>query len=253
MTLDDLFQSELHRRGLAFSIEADTGRYVMESGGSRLLISIENLRKDFERDGDTGRVMRFVDAVLASRAPQQERYTPEQLYWCLEPNDYSEPADYRVPVSECVDRVLVVLSNDGRLVTWLTPEMLKSVGLSEAQASTKAFENLALALEKTAIEVQDVAGVKVVFLSTAVPFKASLMLAPNLRKRLEPVIGWPVTAVTPDRDFIYIWASRDSEFVNRVGNVVVKEYRESSYPISTEVYEIGDKGLRATGEFPKGA
>ena len=57
-------------------------------------------------------------------------------------------------------------------------------------------------------------------------------------------------AVVPDRDFLYLWAARHTEFAGRVGGVVVREFAKASYPISTEIYEISDAGIRAIGTFP---
>jgi hypothetical protein len=87
-------------------------------------------------------------------------------------------------------------------------------------------------------------------LNTSIPFKSSLILAPNLKEVTGPALGWPLLAVTPDRDFLYLWDSRHTDFAGRVGAVVVREFTESSYPISPEVFEITDDGIKAVGEFP---
>jgi hypothetical protein len=63
-------------------------------------------------------------------------------------------------------------------------------------------------------------------------------------------LGWPLMAVAPDRDFLFLWAARHTDFVGRVGSVVVREYSEASYPISTEVWEITETRIKAVGEFP---
>ncbi len=253
MNVQTQFEDELRRRGLSFSIDDESGRHAVEIGDWRTLVSLDNLRRDVAGDGDLGRVARFVDAVVASAGDPESGLSADQLYWCLEPSNYEERADYRVAMSDCVDRVLVSLSDDGRLVTWVTPSMLDSLGLSEADAGAMAFANLGRALSEASVESQDIDGVQLGFVGTSLPFKASLMLAPNLREVVETVLGWPLMAVVPDRDFLYLWAARHTDFVRRVGGVVVREYSQASYPISTEVYEITDKSIRAIGEFPKDA
>lgn len=216
-----------------------------------MLVSLDNLQRDVASDGDLGRVSRFVDALLASVGAPEAGVSANRLYWCLEPSDYEERADYRVAMSDCVDRVLVHLSTDGRLVTWVTRSMLDSLGLSEADAGDRAFTNLERALSDASVESQSIDGVQLGFIGTSLPFKASLILAPNLREVVGAVLGWPLMAVVPDRDFLYLWAARHTDFVQRVGHVVVREYSQASYPISTEVYEIADKAIRAIGAFPK--
>ena len=249
MNIRTLFEDELRRRGFSFSIDAGSGRHVIENDGGRMLISLDNLQRDFAIDGDTGRVSRFVDAIVESSAAEGD-LSAEQLYWCLEPNDYEDPADYRVAVSDAVERVLVHLSSDGRMVTWVTRDMLESLGLSERDAEQKAFSNLARALSEATIETEDIDGVQLGFIGTRLPFKAALILAPNLREVVGSVLGWPLMAVVPDRDFLYIWAARHAAFASRVGGVVVREFSQASYPISTEVYEMTDQGIRAIGAFP---
>jgi uncharacterized protein YtpQ (UPF0354 family) len=250
MNVDRLFEEQLVYRGLTFSVDAESGRYAIEVNGSQMLVSLENLKRDMERDGAVERVSRFVDSIVASSDISERARSPDQLYWCLEQNDYVEKADFRVPVSDRVDRVLVHLSSDSRLVTWVTDDLLRSLDISDVDAGVKAFANLARALTESTLESRDIDGVQLGFFTTSLPFKASLILAPNLRDCVGQALGWPLMAVVPDRDFLYLWAARHKEFVGRVGGVVVREFAKASYPISTEIYEISDAGIRAIGTFP---
>jgi len=252
MNVRVLFENELRKRGLHFSIDAESGRHAVEIGGGRNLVSIENLQRDIESDGDAGRVSRFVDAIEASsNISDATLLSTERLYWCLEPNDYEERADFHIAISDRVDRVLVHLSADGDLITWVTPGMLKTLALSESEAGAMAFTNLSRELSEATVEFQEIDGVKLGFISTSLPFKTALILAPNLRAVVESVLGWPLMAITPDRDFLYLWATQHEDFVQRVGSVAVREYSKASYPISTEVYEITEQRIRAVGEFAR--
>lgn len=248
-----LFEDELRKRGYAFSIDAESGRHALEIGGGRMLVSLDYLQRDVAKDGDTGRVSRFVDAIVASSGASEAKLSPDQLYWCLEPSDYEDRAEFRIAMSDRVDRVLVHVSADRSLVTWVTLAMLEALGLSETDAGARAFTNLGLALSEASVEFQDIDGVRLGFIDTTLPFKAALALAPNLREVVGAVLGWPLMAVMPDRDFLYLWAVRHREFVQRVAGVVVREYTQASYPLSTEVFEISDEQIRAIGAFPTGA
>lgn len=249
MNFRKLFEDELRRRGLDFSVDAESGRHAIEIGGGQMLVSLDNLQRDVAGDGDMARVSRFVDAIVESAGVTDSELSADQLYWCLEPSDYEERADFRVAISNRVDRALVCLSGDGGLITWVTPDMLESLGLGEEEAGKRAFVNLRRALSEASVTVEDVDGVALGIIGTSLPIKASLILAPNLREVVEPVLGWPLLAVCPDRDFLYLWAARHTDFVHRVGGVVVNEYSQASYPISTEVFEIGDDEIRAIGAF----
>lgn len=247
MELKELFEEEIRRRGLTFREDAESDRYVIDvADGGRLVVSLDNLERDFRVDGDPKRVSHFVDVALAT----DTTFSADRLFWSFEPATYKEAADYRVSISDQVDRVLVHLSSDISRITWLSPSILADLGLSETQASDRAFENLARTLDAATVEAVDVDGVQLGFLDTTLPFKSSLILAPNLRKVVEARVGWPVLAVAPDREFLYLWDKKHTNFVNRVGGTVVKEYANASYPLSTEVFEVTDDGIRAIGAFP---
>jgi hypothetical protein len=117
MNVDRLFEEQPVNRGLTFSVDAESGRYAVEVNGSQMLVSLENLKRDMERDGEVERVARFVDSIVASSDITERASSADQLYWCLEPNEYVEKADFRAPVRDRVDRVLVHLSSGSRLVT----------------------------------------------------------------------------------------------------------------------------------------
>lgn len=245
-----LFEKELTERGIPFQIDSETGLHAIEIDGWNATISLDNLQRDCAKDEDVGRVSRFVDSIIASATTADSALSVDQLYWTLEPNNYEVPADYRVTISKEVDRVLVHLSSDGSLITWATPAMLETLQISAEEAAAKAFENLAHALTEATIETQDIDGVQLGYLATTLPFKAALILAPNLRETAEPALGWPLLAVLPDRDFLYLWDATQQDLVGRLGPVVVREYTNSSYPISTEVYHVSEQEIRAIGAFP---
>ena len=81
------------------------------------------------------------------------------------------------------------------------------------------------------------------------PYKASTIFAPAFKKLVEPVLGWPVLVVLPCRDFVYVIAD-GSRLIDQLGGVVVNEFKNSGYPITTEVLRISDDGIEALGRFP---
>ena len=249
MQVQKLFEDELARRKIAWSIDAESGRHVIACDEERLYVSLENLARDVATSGDTGKISRFVDTIIEARNTSIEPPAAERLYWNLEPHDYVEPPPYREAVSKRVDRVLVHLSSDGKLVSWVTPELIKSLEISQVQAEAAAFGNLARALSEATLETSDVDDVTLGFIGTPLPIKAALILAPNLKNVLEAELGWPLLAVTPDRDFLYLWAARHSDFASRLGETVVREHSQAPYPVSTEIFELSDQGVSAMGAF----
>ena len=237
MNAKDLFEAELKKRGFDFEIESESGRHAVNAGGTTFLVSLENLARDLEREGDPAAVSRFVDSI--ERAASQDDA------------DYAlEKADFREPLSDRVDKVLVHVSSDGNRIAWVNEEMLGKLNVSLEEASAIGLRNLSNYLAAATIDHSEIDGVRLAMIETTLPFKAAFVIAPNLRQLVERTIGWPIVAVTPNRDFLYLWAAKHTDFVNRVGEVVVREFKGASYPITPEVFEISDDGIEAIGEFP---
>ena len=93
-----LFEQELTRRGVPFRIESETERYVIEHRDLRLFVSLENVSREFARDGDESHVTKFIDSV---RSPSSECRTWEEaqksILFCFEPTDHVKAAFVRAP------------------------------------------------------------------------------------------------------------------------------------------------------------
>ena len=247
----ELFTAELAARGLRHAVDPGSGRCVVWIGEARLMVSLNNLARQLAGYGDQGeRVAWFVDQVLAAAAPSS--LTPAGLYWCLERCDYADSAPYREAISPRLDRVLAHADAAGSLIRWITPRALSEMGLPAGEASERAWSNLDAALsraERVTFEAPGNVTVVSFAASRPLPSKASLLLAPSLREAVSDVTGWPVLAVAPDRDFVYIWDASRRELIGRLGGVVTREHARAPYPLSTEVLHIGDS-IRAVGSYP---
>jgi hypothetical protein len=246
-----LFESELHRRGLAFRHDRKSGRYQVERGGSRMEVSLDNIARDLRCENADARMAGFVEDVLGSVVDRESRKGIDRLFWSLEPNDYESPPEIREPVSSQADRVLIFYDDASDLLTWSTRAMLDDLKITAARAGEIALRNLATELAASSLVVKDVRGVPVAMLETTLPIKASLLLAPNLKEVVGTKLGWPILAVAPVRDFLWLWPAAHQEFVPLTGKTVVKEFSSSPYPVATEVFRIDDDGIRAIGSFPR--
>jgi len=242
----ELFRAELARRGAMWSV-ADDGRWVVSVGSMQILVNLDNLDRQLAGDGADGeRVAAFTTQVLA--AARLPPVTADRLYWFAEPNDYEVSAEIRAPVSPRLDRVLVHVTGDGGLIRWVAHGHLDKAGLTATDAAERAWANLDLAVRQAQVTTGEIAAATVVMLATELPSKASLLLAPALREVVEDVIGWPVLAVAPDRDFVILWNAGRRDLITGMGSVVCREYARASYPLSTEIFQISDS-LRAIGTY----
>jgi hypothetical protein len=242
------FEAELAARGLRHAVDVSSGRCVIWVHGARLMVSLDNLARQLTgTEHDREQISWFTDQVLAAAQPAS--LTAEGLSWCLEPSHYQESAEYRAAVSPRLDRVLVHADAAGAPIHWITPRHLSELGLSAEAAAQRAWANLDAALRQAAQLTNPApGGVTLLSFASGVPSKASLLLAPSLREAISDVAGWPVLAVAPDRDFVYIWNASHRELISRLGGVVTREHGRAPYPLSTEVLHISDT-IHAIGSY----
>jgi hypothetical protein len=90
-------------------------------------------------------------------------------------------------------------------------------------------------IANTTLEIEEFDGVKLGMLSTNdTPFNASLILTNRFRELVIPTHGWPVFVVAPTRDFVYVISRADSDFLGRLGAVVLQEYNNSGHPVTAD-------------------
>jgi hypothetical protein len=244
----ELFEAELARRGVAFSVTQWPGQYEVRVGEFLVRVSLDNLARQVSGNAqDAERVTWFTEQVLTAVMPAD--LAASGLYWLLESNDYTEKAWYRASVSPRLDRVLAHVSSDGSLIRMISEQHLAAMNLTIGQAGLLASANLDTALREAEISGVEAPGdVTLAVIATTLPSKASLLLAPSLREAVSPVTEWPVLAVAPDRDFVYVWNADRRDLIARMGPVVIREHARAPYPLTTEILHISDT-IHAIGAY----
>lgn len=238
------FEAALRKRGVAFTL-TDDGRYQLERPA--VIVSLDNLQRDVARDGNAEAIEVFVERVLEPPDSRTWAQVRPFVRFSAEPNDLEFHDTIRTTVSRQVERVLTVTDRNETRIRWVTPAMLKAWKVSHREAQKAAGESLNRLLRGTRLQVETIGTMRLGMVPIDSAFKASVIFAPGLRAFVEPRLGWPVLAVTPCRDFMYLFPETDFELVSRSAAVVLREYATSGYPITTEVWRISSKGLEAIG------
>ena len=255
-TADEIFRAELDRRGIAYSLTAE-GTYAVDAGSISLDISLANVRRDFERDGDAGAISRFVDQIPLddfASVPTWDEARPYVRY-ALEGMDQGALLDDVLfdRVTDGLCKIYVYTPPDVSYLTWINHFTVEGWGVSREEIVQQAEVNMHQIVMNTELQCSDVDGVTLGILSTEeTPFKASLILSPTFRDLVSPKLGWPVYVVVPCRDFAFVISVKDRGFLGRMAGVVIKQYRESGYPITKDVLEVSDNGVVAIGTYPDG-
>lgn len=249
-----LFEAELQKRNLRFERLESGFEYLVQSSTGELNISLGNIIRNYERDGDSGAVLRFAEQILspATFVRPQWNTAKSLLYFSAEPSNQQFGDTLRWDVTEEVCKVLVVTDLQEGKITWVTPSSLQEWQVSEQDALDAAAANLDALLKDKEPELADpIDGMHLAMIPIDSVLKTSIIFAPGFKKFVTRKLQWPILAVIPCRDFIYILSEKDKALLNRMGVVVQREFRNSGYPTTTEVLCISDDGIEAIGKFPE--
>lgn len=242
------FIAELEARGGVLLEQVGEDVYRVRLTAGEAIISLDNLRRDVARDGDLDAVARFVAAF--AKAPRGVADWPQAqrgLRWALETRSIDLSSCVHEELTPQLAAVLCYTDEHEELVTWIGPSKLKGWKIDVAEAKRLALANMDALLADTAIEIDTVRGAQLGMLATHSVFKASLLLAPSLKARVEESLGWPLLAVAPCRDFAYLFV--DDDLISPMGSTVIREHKDGGHPLSTEVLRVTDGGLEALGAF----
>lgn len=247
-----LFEAELRRRGMSFAVDLDSGRHVvMCADGMRALINLENLAREFERSRDPACISRFVD-VMCLHPPMEIAWSDAKpkLLLALERNNPKERSALARPISDRLGWLPVLYDLALATLAWVEPWMVRQWAVSDDAVLRRARKNLDKELYKATLLPREFDGLRVGVLDSELLISASLILAPSLRKVVEPTVGWPLLAVMPTRDTLYFWTSDNGRFANFIGQIVREKFESSPYPLSPELFMVSDEGIRPVLEYP---
>ncbi len=243
-----LFLREMAARGVPVTVRAD-GQYEFRRGSGANAISLENVSKEFERDRDPDRVRRFVDSILTAPVIPDWPDARKGLYFAVEPADCDFADTVREAVSDSVFRILVYLNEPGNQLMWVSDSMLAHWNQTRQAAEEAAASNLAVLLRNAPLQLTEMDGRTFATFGIHSPFKAALPFAPNFREVVGAKLGWPLYALIPSRDFVYVFAEKDQPLLGVLGRAAVEEFEKGAYPVSRDVFLVSDEGITAVFEL----
>ena len=245
------FVEEVQRRGLEVGKAQEDGRIPIVLQDRELVVNLANLMRQLRNNATPETLQRFVDGVL--HAQQALPPWPDAMgrvrFGAAQPPDESTDV-IAVPVTEKLIGVVCWTDEEEQLLRFVGEQQVAVWGIDDDELLLAASYNMGRMLDATPLEIHKRKGVKVGVLETSSMFKASLIFSPNLRSKLEPSLGWPVVAALPCRDFLYLFGAADLDAIkDELGPVVLQEFRQSSYPLTTELLHISEEGITAVGHF----
>jgi hypothetical protein len=243
-----LFLREMTARGVRVRACED-GRYEYEGPGGPNTISLDNISKEFDRDRDPERIRSFVESILTSPVIPSWDAATKGLYFSLEPADHDFGDTVREPVGDSVCRILVYRNEAGNQLMWVSDSLLNHWGQTRQAAEAVAADNMAVLLRDTPLTLTPMDGGTFGTFSVNSPFKAALLFAPNFREIVAPQLGWPLYALIPSRDFVYVFPEKDQGLIGVLARAALEEFENGAYPVSRDLFRISDEGIEAVFEL----
>lgn len=246
-----VFESQLAERGIGYRPLED-GRYEIVTASGKMVVSLDNLSRRYARDNDDAAVSRFLDSILAGLAPLPDWENARGAVFPMIESADTEigSATIATILSDEARLIPVYFDDDAGTLRFLRSSDIEAWDITADTLWKAAEERLDAIMQTTEVAYLDANGFQLGVIRAPEPYKASLIRAPSLRGKVEAKLGWPIYAVVPSRSFVFLISRADARELGRVGPAVVKEFTTAEYPISTEVWEVGDSSIEAVGAFP---
>ena len=248
----DEFKSQIEINGMKIDSVDETGLIYISQGELILKISLDNVRRNYERDKDESHISDLVRTLVlySIELPKNWKEAKDDIYISLFPNDHDFEEFLHSKITDEFSKVYVHNGQDK--LTWITNHDLKKWNITETELDIQANNNADKLLKITPITFDIIENRKLGLLEVEhTTLKGALLFAPTMKEKVKTDFGFPFYAVIPVRDFCYIFSEKDFEFFSgRIGQIVVDEYKQSGYPITTEILKFTDKGVEAVGQYP---
>jgi len=244
------FKTQLESKGLTIdSIDKD-GFILVNIEESELKVSLDNVRRNYERDNDESYITDLVNTIVSHSVKKEDwENIKDKIYVQFFPNDFEFENLVYEKVTNEFSKVFMVNTNNN--FSFISDDDLIDWNLDLEELKKQVDLNLDAFSDKVKIEIEDVENHKLGMIDIEeVWLKSACLFSSKIKDLVQNNIGFPFYAVIPVRDFCYIFGEQDFEyFSERLGSVVVDEYEKSGYPITTEILKFSENGVQAMGKY----
>lgn len=246
------FKSRIEDMGLVIDKVDDEGLIYIEQEEGEFKISLDNVRRSYEQEGNFYHLDSLINSIhnylFEEPIPSwDDAYL--NVYQSLFPAD-NEWGDFiHEKVTDDFHKNYIYYK-DGQYI-WINRSQLESWGIDEFVFKKQVAFNMNTLLDETTIEITETEeGLPIAYFECPIEgLKSALLFSTDVKKKLEPVIGWPVLCVLPVRDFCYIFSTENDILIEQLASVVLNEFQNAAYPVTTEILKISDEGTEAIGKY----
>jgi hypothetical protein len=246
-----LFQQELEKHNLHIEKTDADGFILVKKGEDLLKISLDNVRRDYERDGSTEPIANLAKALAEYGAgvPTKWKDAREHVFMSFYPNDFDFTNLVCIPVTQHFSAGFVYGSGTTHVI--ISQDELDAWKIDAEQLRDQAFANAEVLLRQSNVSFTEVEGRNLGYIETEWDaLKGALLFSYGFKEQMGAQLGYPFYGIFPVRDFCYVFAEADLDFfAERLGGVVKDEYLNSGYPITTEILKFTQDDVEAIGAY----
>jgi hypothetical protein len=188
-------------------------------------------------------------SLLASLTAYATDPVPESWRVWLEPRFMHQPVSAAIPGAERTEFAAGSLSA-GELQPF-TKAQFSGLAQKWDDFAAKARANSAADLAQiTPVYVRNKKKIiEYAELHSEKPIVPSAVLAPEFRVLFDQTMGPAVLLVVPNRNTAFVFPKLASNYAD-FAPMVLRAYRETAHPVSLEVFELSQAGIKAIGAYP---
>ncbi|MEP2279727.1 hypothetical protein [Maribacter sp.] len=229
----------------------ETELIFIAKGKITLKVSLDNIRRDYLKNNDKSIISDFAKTLrnYTLEMPNNWAEAKENIFISLYPSDYDYKDFINHKLTDQVHKIYIHREND--MLTWISYNDIDKWNISESILNAQAEKNGDRILAESTIEYDTIENKKLGILESKYSnLKGALLLAPSMKTKIKTDFSFPFYAVIPVRDFCYVFSEQDSLFFSqRIGQVVVEEFRKSGYPLTTELLKFSENGIETVGIY----
>jgi hypothetical protein len=189
----DKFKTQIERQGMKIDSVDNEGLLHISKGELTLKISLENTRRDYERDSDETVITDLVNTIISYSADLPDWSSAKSdIYVSLFPSDFDFQEFIHRKITEEFSKVYVHSANDK--LSWISKDDIKKWNITEDELDKQANQNFQLMLDKATISFDTIEGRKLGMIEAEhTTLKSSLLFAPNIKEKVSKDFGFPFT------------------------------------------------------------
>lgn len=140
---DEIFRTKLDKSSINYTYNSD-GLYEVQTNEGLLKVSLDNIRRNYDRDNDIDAINRFVEIqilLFSYNSPVWNDVTPF-IRFSIQPNDYADGFEGVLTniINEDLYQVFVYTNQDGTTITWINDSTLEKWGVTKEQVVQQAMQ-----------------------------------------------------------------------------------------------------------------